>query len=289
MKNYILILAFFLSYNLSGGQCIIQISGNLKLITNPCLNEICPPGLVWSLVNDTTSFILTSYHNWIWSDHTLVINDKEYFENDRVCIYGQKSKKQEWNGTSFYELEMADQEIKDTLLNENHSLKLVFVFRVFECGIKVLKHPENQCISRLDYNQCQDTATYTYAPKHDFTGVDTVVFLTGCGSDPDNMHFKIVEFFIHVSDFTKTGNLTNDKNLYLFPNPFSSGLNYELSAVESNKKVAFEILDLSGRTISRFDKYANKGEIDFPDVPAGTYIVKITATNQVLTQLVIKQ
>ena len=83
MKNHMLIAAIVLSFNTMAGQNIIHASGNVKQISNPFLTGVCPPGLVWSLVNDTTSFILTSYHNWIWSDHALVINDKEYFENDK--------------------------------------------------------------------------------------------------------------------------------------------------------------------------------------------------------------
>ncbi len=74
----------------------------------------------------------------------------------------------------------------------------------------------------------------------------------------------------------------------LYPNPFSYNLNYELAGSNDNQRIHFEIFDIFGRIIASFDKYTNQGEIDFPDCIDGTYLVKITTSNEVLTRKVIK-
>jgi hypothetical protein len=75
----------------------------------------------------------------------------------------------------------------------------------------------------------------------------------------------------------------------LYPNPFSEKLRYEISGPEENQMILFEITDVYGRTIARVDKYTNQGELNFPDIPAGIYIVKITTNLEVRTIVVIKE
>jgi hypothetical protein len=74
----------------------------------------------------------------------------------------------------------------------------------------------------------------------------------------------------------------------LYPNPFSHKLNYELPGLVENQKIQFEIIDIFGRTIARFDKFSSWGEIDFPSCKNGTYLVKITTGREVLNRKVIK-
>jgi len=268
MRNLILILAIFFSYNLINGQDIIQTSGRVKLIGNPCLDETCLPGIVWSLETDTASYILTENHDWIWGDNPLIIYGIEHFENDSINIYGQFSIKQEWDGEKFYELEVLNKEQRDTIIVKNSTLTLEFVFEIFECGINVFKHPENQSISQLDYNIGLDTAIYTYKPKLDFVGIDTVVFLTDCGSTPDNMYFEIIEYLIQVTDFTKINNFMNDNNFQIFPNPSTGFINIMSN---NHKGLDFRIYNSIGQTI-------NQGKLKQDlqlDLKQGIYILTI--------------
>jgi len=88
---------------------------------------------------------------------------------------------------------------KDTVIVKNTDLKLVFTFETFECGINIFKHPLNKSISHLDYNVTLDTAIYTYSPKKDFIGIDTVIFIIGCGSSPGNILSDTTEYIINVT------------------------------------------------------------------------------------------
>jgi hypothetical protein len=65
-------------------------------------------------------------------------------------------------------------------------------------------------------------------------------------------------------------------------------LRYEISGPEENQLILFEIVDIYGRTVAKINKYTLKGELDFPDVPSGAYVVKITTNKEVLTKIVIR-
>lgn len=223
MRKATSFLLFVVFCNLLIGQDIVKLSGKIELVANPCLTEICLPGLVWSLKTDTASFVLTKYHNWIWTDDSVVVDGFKYSENDTAKIYGQFSIKNKWDGSKFYEFEIINTERRDTTIKANSTLKLVFAFHIFECGINVFKYPIHQSICQLDYNTSSDTATFTYKPKQDFIGTDTVLFLTGCGSSFDNMIFKIIEYKVNISDNTLINNRTIDSDYKIFPNP-STGL-----------------------------------------------------------------
>jgi hypothetical protein len=91
-------------------------------------------------------------------------------------------------------------EQRDTIIDKNSTLELEFVFEIFECGISVYHHPTNNESSILSYNSSLDTAIYKYTPDIDFVGIDTVVFLTGCGSSPENTITDTIEYLIKVSE-----------------------------------------------------------------------------------------
>jgi hypothetical protein len=90
-------------------------------------------------------------------------------------------------------------EYRDTVIVKNSTLQLVFGFENFECGINTYKHPSNMIVSNINYNAALDTAIYTYKPKTDFIGIDTAIFITGCGSLPYNMLTDTIEYIIKVS------------------------------------------------------------------------------------------
>lgn len=106
MKNLILIILSFAFLIPCMSQDMITISGQVKMIGNPCLSEECPPGVVWAIETDTASFILTQDNDWLWGDFQLMINGKEYLENDFLTVTGEIHVKHDWNDDVFYEIEI---------------------------------------------------------------------------------------------------------------------------------------------------------------------------------------
>jgi len=122
--------------------------------------------------------------------------------------------------------------------------------------------------------------------------------ITQKSSDADSLEIQIfggdsLQTSISLDEFSfdiNTGIDTYTSPVYnLYPNPFSEKLRYEISGPEENQMILFEITDVYGRTIARIDKYTNQGELNFPHIPAGIYIVKITTNLEVQTKVVIKQ
>ena len=122
---------------------------------------------------------------------------------------------------------------------------MVFDFPIFECGINVFEHPTHYSTSKLTYNGSLDTATYLYSPLRDFTGTDTVVFLTGCGYPPDYNSIKTIEYLIHVFEETKINTISNN-SFRLFPNP-STAIVY----IKSNEDKIYDFIinNLQGQNI----------------------------------------
>lgn len=215
------------------------------MTANPCITEICSPGLVWGLNVDTAMFILTKDANWIWDENTLMIYDSGYSDGDSIELYGQLSINQDWDGNAYYECEIVDKELRDTVIGNDNVLTLIFDFPIFECGINIFEHPKNYLTSELAYNSSLDTATYLYSPAQDFTGVDTVIFRTGCGASPDNMYVWIIEYLIQVSEGTKINSITS-KTFNIYPNPSSGEIHITF---DNDQDYWFTINNLQGQMI----------------------------------------
>lgn len=245
MKNITLKLTFLFLNSLIFGQDVIKISGKVEMTANPCITEVCIPGLVWGLNVDTAMFILTKETYWI-GDDPLMIYDSEYSDGDSIELYGQLFINQDWYGDNYYEFEIVDKELRDTVLNIENILTLVFDFPNFECGINIFEHPKHISTSELTYNGSLDTATYLYLPAQDFIGIDTIIFLTGCGVAPDYSYIKILEYLVEVTEETKINSIT-DKIFKIYPNP-SSGLLH--IGTDKNKGYWFTINNIQGQGVS---------------------------------------
>lgn len=226
---------------------VVRMNGRVELAANPCLTEVCPPGVVWSLQSENETFILTKEHDWIWDDNSVMIYDSLFAENENVVIYGQISSHLDWSGDNFYEVEIVDKERRDTSIFKNSSLELVFDFPIFECGIRIFKQAQNYLISKLEYKGTLDTACYSYTPLHDFSDPDTVIFLTGCGFPPNYNSVKIIEYFIHVSEKTSIHS-TVYEDFIIYPNPSTGIIN-----LRSNDQVNYDFIvtNLNGQKISQ--------------------------------------
>jgi carboxyl-terminal processing protease len=82
--------------------------------------------------------------------------------------------------------------------------------------------------------------------------------------------------------------IASHEDFRLYPNPFNEKLNYELPGIEDSQMILFEIIDIYGRTVAKLHKDTRQGELDFPDVATGAYIIKITTNQEVLTKIVIR-
>jgi hypothetical protein len=98
---------------------------------------------------------------------------------------------------------------------------------------------------------------------------------------------EVMDFALDCS-LLGAGDIASDKDFKLYPNPFKDKLKYELTGIKDNQVIVFEIIDIYGRTAAKINKYTLQGELDFPHVTSGAYIVKITTNNDVLTKIVIK-
>lgn len=263
MKKLIIILLIFLSNNLVG-QDIIKFSGLAHTIPNPCMTEICLPGIVWALENDTATYVLSKNNSWFPQD--LIINNKKYNNNENINLYGYIKKEQDYSGNDFYKLEIINYEINDTIIEKNDTLNLFFSFPIFECGINIFSDPLNYKINELSYNQTYDSTKYTYVPINNFIGNDTIIFLTGCNLTPT----KVIQYNIAVSNISKLNNIKYNFNIY--PNPSFGTIHIE-NDINSDHDYILE--NFNGQII-------NKGKITKNikfNIEKGLYVFTIIEKN----------
>lgn len=96
------------------------------------------------------------------------------------------------------------------------------------------------------------------------------------------LEFALNCYFIDVKEIE-----TSD-NLKLYPNPVSKELHYELPEIGNDDILLIEIIDIYGRVVATEEKTTKQGRINFSNLVNGTYIVKVTSNNMVLTKVVVK-
>ncbi len=121
-------------------------------------------------------------------------------------------------------------EKSDTIISINSQLELNFQFETHECGINILEHPDNAQLSELIYDNSLVNATYTYVPKQDFVGIDTVRFQTGCGTTPEKNTPVIEEFYIKVTAHEKVLYYYDEPKCSSFLQPYPSTDIFEIKA-----------------------------------------------------------
>ena len=93
-----------------------------------------------------------------------------------------------------------------------------------------------------------------------------------------------IDFSVNI-DILNSTSFFNDKNFTYYPNPVKNVLNLSYTKNISNVTV----FNLLGQQISTKAVNANQSKIDMSNLASGTYLVKVTADNQVKTIKVIKQ
>jgi sugar lactone lactonase YvrE len=86
---------------------------------------------------------------------------------------------------------------------------------------------------------------------------------------------------------TAVPQISNSGRFAIYPNPVNNTLNIQFSASYTSGKNTFEIVDITGRTITSFDRTVNSGNIIPVDVSAlsgGMYFIKVSnnTSSQVL-------
>ncbi len=208
------------------GQEVQIISGRVELMSNPCLTEVCIPGILWGLNVDTALYVLDKNGKWIWAEDSLIIYGTGYSEGDSVKFYGQLSTWQDWKGDDYTEARIVNMEICDTAIANDQSLTLEFFFWVFDCGIYVYDHPAHAELSRLSYNNTYDTAIYVYQPLTGFNGTDTIMLVTGCGSTADYNSAKLLVYRVHVGEESRNEYL-DQPAIKVYPNPSPGEIQFE--------------------------------------------------------------
>ena len=106
------------------------------------------------------------------------------------------------------------------------------------------------------------------------------------GGDSLETSFSLDEFSFDIISGIGTG---TSPIWTLYPNPVKEKVKYELPGCESNVMILFEIIDIYGRTVARFEKFESKGEINLSGLACGTYVVKCSTENEVLVRKMVKR
>ena len=106
------------------------------------------------------------------------------------------------------------------------------------------------------------------------------------GGDSLETSFSLDEFSFDIISGIDN---SNSPGWILYPNPFEDKLKYKLPGCESNVMILFEIIDIYGRTVARFDKFSNQGEIGLSGMASGAYVMKISTGKKVMVQKILKQ
>ena len=73
------------------------------------------------------------------------------------------------------------------------------------------------------------------------------------------------------------------KELSIYPNPVTNFIEYNLSANTTSQNIKLEIFNLEGQLIKRFEQKASKDKLAVENLESGTYILKISENEKVLT------
>lgn len=213
MKNVILIIlssAFLIPCR---SQDMTTISGQVKMIGNPCLSVECPPGVVWALEADTASFVLTQDNNWIWGDYQLEIYGKEYFEDDYLTVNGEIHIQHEWDGDVFYEFEIDDY---DSIMVESKiwsNLSGGYGVEMVECcySTTFLKIETDPLINTIDEKQilASTDSLKTWIKVGNIKESDRRIYFR----DLDNNQGLLYDFGASVGDIVKVVNYAQNIDL----------------------------------------------------------------------------
>lgn len=105
-KKIVLTIILMLVYGEQFCQTKDTVVGTLVEISNPCINEICLPGLVYAIKNDTAFFILSVNSKWHSTENEFIFKNESFGMSSSVVIIGDISRKYDIENNLFFELEI---------------------------------------------------------------------------------------------------------------------------------------------------------------------------------------
>ena len=114
-KKIVLTIILMLVYGEQFCQTKDTVVGTLVKISNPCIDEICLPGLVYAIKNDTAVFILSVNSQWHSTENEFIFNNESFGMSSSVVIIGNISRKHDIENNLFFDLEI------DALINNTSS------------------------------------------------------------------------------------------------------------------------------------------------------------------------
>jgi hypothetical protein len=151
---------------------------------------------------------------------------------------------------------------------------------ITDTGVEVFS---GTCPGGLTSIACNDDAGIGFFSLINLTGLtvgDTLFIRVFSYDNAETGTFTIAAY-----DPTLATNTFNNNAFSYYPNPVKNVLNLSYSQQISN----VEVFNLLGQKMSANVFGANQGQVDMSNLASGTYLVKVTADNQVKTIKVIKE
>jgi len=101
------------------------ISGKIVPVSNPCLEEPCPPGIVYAIETDSINYIITLKGYWVL-DLPIIIDTYSFEWNDPITAEGIISVKQDMWGNDYHEIEILS--VVLTSIDENDKRNALSLF-----------------------------------------------------------------------------------------------------------------------------------------------------------------
>ncbi|WP_333876483.1 T9SS type A sorting domain-containing protein [Flavobacterium sp.] len=151
---------------------------------------------------------------------------------------------------------------------------------ITDTGVEVFS---GTCPGGLTSIACNDDAGIGFFSLINLTGLnlgDTLYIRVFSYDNAETGTFRISAY-----DASLATDTFNDANFAYYPNPVKNVLNLSYSQAITN----VEVFNLLGQKMSANAIGANQGQVDMSALASGTYLVKVTADNQVKTIKVVKE
>jgi len=167
---------------------------------------------------------------------------------------------------------------KDTTILENDTLRLMFYSSTFDCGASLLIGPSHYTYvsSEVIYptNGHGYNLVYTFAPKNNFVGSDTIYFQNGCRGISG---FYISDTLRYIINSKATSIVDAKIRIRLFPNPSNGDIH--IIGLSNDTPMDYKIYDISGKVCQKGILLGDKFTANMRD---GVYFLKICQNNAIV-------
>ena len=273
MKRLSVILFSIIVSNFAFGNSNAVITGTLGMRVMPCFDEEGPCVDVVKITNDTASFVLVKEGQYLLNFDEF---GNEYDFGSIIAIYGNISKKQEYNGEELYELNITAI-LKDVssdnfsaicigeIGDENQSTTPAIIVENDSVIIQYIQH--EQCCAEFGLKISEvinDTLYVTFS--------DTAIYLCDCMcnfsvrisaiksvSQTLKIYYNGVVYNLNASDIKQV----KSQHIQIFPNPTEGMI--EIKGIEDYSNLNYVVYNSIGQIIQSgnlkqtIDLSGNKG------------------------------